>query len=301
MKSYKELINSLEGTKKVRALTGNELDLLKRVMFKCYIDVAEVCRKQNITLMLGGGSALGAVRHKGYIPWDDDFDLLMPREDYERFRKIFNHQLGDKYVLHAPNYNGTTLERFPQIMIKGTEYAGIGANLEGNNNQVRLDIFILENVPDNRLLCSIKGFICTILMFIAGRVGTYEGRNTALVSFLSQTKEGRRAYINRKMIGKVFSFWPYVKWCDMIDRACQYKKKTRRLGIPTGRKHYWGEIFERNVFIPVSEGIFNSIPVNLPNDVDAYLKNLYGEYMTLPPEEKREKHYVVRFNISDMS
>mgnify|MGYP000934529859 FL=1 len=68
-----------------------------------YSDILRVCEKYNIRVMLGGGSALGAVRHGGFIPWDDDLDLIMPREDYNKFISVFDKELSDLYEITSPN------------------------------------------------------------------------------------------------------------------------------------------------------------------------------------------------------
>ena len=64
-----------------------------------FVDIKRICDKHNLILMLSGGSALGAVRHKGFIPWDDDIDLMMPRDDYDKFIDLFEEELGEKYYL----------------------------------------------------------------------------------------------------------------------------------------------------------------------------------------------------------
>ena len=79
--SRKAMAVSEENAEGLYEPTADEMARMKRVMLMMYRDVARVCRENGLTLMLGGGSALGAVRHGGYIPWDDDIDLMMPRAD----------------------------------------------------------------------------------------------------------------------------------------------------------------------------------------------------------------------------
>ena len=80
-------------------LTDKERDALKKCLLSIYIDVKSVCDKYGLTLMLGGGSVLGAVRHKGFIPWDDDMDISMKREDYEKFLKIAPGEFPKDYTI----------------------------------------------------------------------------------------------------------------------------------------------------------------------------------------------------------
>ena len=86
MKSFKETVNQKYRTDpSVRHLSDEELEKLKHVLLEIYLDIQAVCDKYGLVCMLLGGSALGAVRHKGFIPWDDDLDIGMPRDDYEIF------------------------------------------------------------------------------------------------------------------------------------------------------------------------------------------------------------------------
>lgn len=290
--TYKELLNTLDHSGIARNITGEEMIRLKRVMLSCYKDVAAICKKYNLQLMLGGGSCLGAVRHKGYIPWDDDFDLLMSRKDYSKFQNIFNVELGDKYILNAPNYSENPTNRFPKILIKNTRFVEVGG-INDETDKIKIDIFILENIPRNLFFRFIKGLKCYIYMYLSSCVDIYERRNGTLCKHLNKCEEGRSLLKRRMFIGKLFSFFSYGKWCNIVDKSCQYRKETGVLGIPTGRKHYFGEVFTQDVFFPVSKGVFERENVNLPNNSNVYLSNLYGDYMTIPPEEKREKHLIV--------
>ena len=285
MKSYKEKVNELgrESTE-VRLLSADELARLKSDLLDIYMDIQEVCDRNGIRCMLLGGSALGAIRHKGFIPWDDDFDVGMPREDYERFKSIFKDELGKKYILNGPNYEGNPTNRFPKVLKKGTRFIEAGMREDDDRACIKIDIFILENVPDCTLIKNIKGLYCTGLMFIYGRVCSYEAW---------KQESSKKPMTVRQLMGMPFSFCPSKKWADRVDNACKYRNNnTKFMGIPTGRKHYFGEILPREVFLPPKQGVFEGKSVYLPAQTDLYLKNLYGEYMTLPPEEKREHHYI---------
>ena len=88
---------------KARELQENELKQLHECLLSILKDFIYVCEKYNLHYTLGGGSVLGAVRHHGFIPWDDDLDINMPRKDYERFKNIFANELSDEYELNVPN------------------------------------------------------------------------------------------------------------------------------------------------------------------------------------------------------
>ncbi|WP_303815737.1 LicD family protein [Acidaminococcus timonensis] len=89
--------------KKIRELSSEELDQIHHCLLSILKDFIFVCDKYNLHYTLGGGSVLGSVRHQGFIPWDDDLDINMPRADYEKFKKIFSKELVNEYELRVPN------------------------------------------------------------------------------------------------------------------------------------------------------------------------------------------------------
>ncbi|MCR5517629.1 MAG: LicD family protein [Lachnospiraceae bacterium] len=274
----------------------NTREKLKKAILDMYKDVYEVCRRHDIIPYLIGGSALGAVRHQGFIPWDDDIDIGMTREDYGKFVGIFERELGDRYVINAPNVSVKPKARFTKIFKKGTVCREVFDSKDSLNG-IFLDVFIIENVPRNPLVRKIKGMYCNALQFISSQVYLYEQDNPVLEELYSG--DGKENYNSRKRIGKFFSFRSSVKWFDSVDKAVQYKKKTGLYGIATGRKHYLGEIFEEDVFFPVQYRKFEDIEAPLFNNLDVYLRNLYHDYMQLPPEDKRERHYVVELKFEE--
>ena len=294
MPSFKEVLYSSERKGKLRNLTDDETIRLRQVFLKTYYDVSKVCEKYGLTFMLCGGSVLGAVRHKGFIPWDDDLDAAMIRKEYDVLVSVFDKELGDKYVLTAPNRNGTARNRFPQILVKGTRFVELGSNPNNEMNMIKIDLFIIENYPENKFHRIFRGLRCSFLMLIASSVGAYQSNNKDIEDFLSTSDIGKKFINRRKIIGKLFSFKSKQKWIDSVDNACNYKIETNLKGIPTGRRHYFGEICSSSTFVPAVKVPFEDIEVFIPADSDGYLRNLYGpDYMVLPPEEKREHHAII--------
>lgn len=298
---FKAMMNSLSSNSDIlRELTSEENQWLKKELLLMFMDIQAVCQKYGLTIMLGGGSALGCVRHQGFIPWDDDLDLMMPRDDYEAFKSIFEDELGQKYIMSAPNYQGRSKARFPKIMKKNTvmkELTDISSDLPCG---IFLDIFLIENVPENVFIRKVKGLWCSFLMFASTQAFWYEHRCEYLKTYMCQTRTGKKSYRSRMAIGRICSLISSCKWFNAVDKAVQYHGKTNLVGMPTGRKHYFGEIHPRDVLLPVSYGSFCNIDVPLPGNTDVYLRKLYGEkYMELPPVDKREKHFVVDFSLNE--
>lgn len=292
MKTEKTILSEL-GKSAGRKLSDDELKNLKTVMLQCYIDVAEICQKHDLQIMLGGGSCLGAVRHKGFIPWDDDLDAIMPREDFEKLKVIFESELGEKYILCAPNYKGRTNNRFGKILVKNTKFIEAGMSSDDVLGKIKIDIFTAENIPDFFMLRWLKGGIATAYMAIAGCVQLLEEYKEDPTNPIYGVEDIGNIFFIKKIIGKIFSYRTAQEWFDKVDEKVQYKHTTKLVGFPTGRKHYFGEIHKRENIYPLSTGIFENYKVFLPHQVDIYLSKLYGtDYMELPPESKREKHYI---------
>ena len=269
---------------------------LQNVLLGIYKDIEAVCRENGLTVFLSGGSALGAIRHKGFIPWDDDMDLAMTRDDYILFRKAFHRKYRDKYIINAPNYSMDAKTRFVKVLKKGTVCREIIDSMNPALQCIAVDIFLIEKIPENHIHRFIKGSICNILEFIAGQVILKESRRTSSF-FYRQT--GRAGYLLRMGTGTVFSFARSSAWFNAIDKIVRYDGKTRLYGFPSGRKHYFGEIFhEEDLFPPVYVD-FCDMKVPVFHNYDAYLKNLFGDYMQIPPPEKREIHYFIEISFDE--
>lgn len=270
---------------------------LQNQLLQMYIDIENVCKQHHLTVMLAGGSTLGAVRHKGFIPWDDDLDLMMPRHDYDIFLKIFEQTLSEKFILSAPNTQNKPKNLFAKVYKKGTEFLELQDIGTPFPHGIFVDIFPIENVPKNKIIRFIKGLLSDIISYITVSVFYTQYGNRFFKKYMSTNKQAKWNYRLRITIGIIFSIIPHHKWCNFFDKFVQTKKSGQYVTIPTGRKHYHGETIERTKIFPPVIVNFEQQQAKVPKDSDKYLTNLYGDYMTIPPIEQREQHYIVKIDL----
>jgi lipopolysaccharide cholinephosphotransferase len=268
-------------------LSNAERKQLQQTLTDIYIDVASVCEKHDLRLLLGGGTCLGAVRHKGFIPWDDDLDLIMPRKDYNELLGIFDKELSDKYDLVEPGKTKTGQRLFAKIMKKNTTYIEVNTTDSNTPTGIFIDIFPVESLPDNKLLRVVFLFIGDISTTVINIISAYQlGFN-----------KPRKVHI--KLIGFITSIFSYYKWFKVYNSFISCSSGKKYCTIPSGRKGVYGEVQPTETFFPATKGIFEKIEVALPNKYDTYMKSLYGNYMDLPPVEQRQtEHYLTKFSLS---
>jgi lipopolysaccharide cholinephosphotransferase len=288
METKKELLNRVAKTMDIlRILSDEEKNSLQKCLLTIYQDVSGVCSKYNLCIMLSGGSALGAVRHQGFIPWDDDLDAMMPRKDYDKLIEIFESELGDKYLLSVPRVNNVSELLFMKIKKKNT----VITYLDGFTDSVGIDVFPIENTPDNKLIRSIKGYTADILKLIITSNVYYKSKNIEFKKCFMVNFKTKSHYYFRYFIGLMFSSFIEKYLYDVYDKYVSNSKGTKYCTIPTGRKFYAGEIHQQDVFFPPNEALFEGMKVNIPRDIDSYLRRLYGDYMQIPPLEKQERRF----------
>lgn len=292
--TYK-LLKNVDSENRIE-LKGQLLKNLQKQLLEILVDFKQLCEENNIDYSLCGGSALGAVRHKGFIPWDDDIDIFLTRENYKKFFSLFEEFLSDKYYLISPD---TTPERglsIIQIMKKDTIYKSY-MDLDESIAGIYIDIFILENAPNNCILRYIHGIISLLLGGILSCVRFYHKRNSLLKLI---DDKNILVTINRKIfIGKCFNFFSLKKWVYLYDKwnsICK-NNKSKYVVCPTGIKHYFGEIFLRKEYCKTKYIYFENIKVKVMYDVEKALKKLYGNFWELPPESKREKHFIYEIKL----
>ena len=262
----------------LREIQLEELDILKKVTK--YIDDKE------LRYYIAGGTLLGAIRHNGFIPWDDDIDILMPREDYEKFIKYAEEDfIGNNYETLTLE-NGKHNRPFCKVINKNIS---IKSKSKEDKN-LWIDIFPLDGLPDS--MEESKKIIKKCL-FYKGQIYL---RTTKCKEILKEKKSIYNKFI--KLILKPFTYRHKIVYysCKINNIAKKYDYSNSNIvgslvwtdGYQAIYNKKW---FNRSIKHEFEDGLFN-----IPEGWDEYLKNLYGDYMVIPSEENRTSHTIIAKN-----
>ncbi|MBQ9639537.1 MAG: LicD family protein [Bacteroidales bacterium] len=249
-----------------------ELRHLQMVILDIMRDVDALCQENDIEYYLLGGSAIGAIRHKGFIPWDDDLDIIMNAENYERFLRVCKEKLDPaKYYVQEglkdwPLY-------FSKIKLKGTcltEIDGYASNEDAKG--IFLDVFKMDNAPKERLaqywqyICA-KYFLCYQLSVRSYASATTKKKLMLLLSFPLRFAPLRN----------------FVK--KQVERY--NKRKTDYWAFFYGRTRMKTSFVRRSVYGKPLRVPFEDMLLPVPEYYHEYLTQMFGDYMTPPPAEKQ--------------
>lgn len=276
-----------------------EKNKLKNVLLDMYRDVKKVCDKYHIEIMLAGGSCLGAVRHQGFIPWDDDFDMMMSRENFDKFISVFDKELSDKYELSVPRRQSESKTLFMQIIKKGTTLLCVDDLSKEDSNGIRVDFYAIEKMPDNDFVRSLKFKYLDLIRICAISTNIYGTKNELFKKAFSNSFGNKVYYYIRYFLGFFFSVFGRKRLYDHFDRMASSSSGTKYRSIPTGRGLCKKECHPTEVFFPPKKAKFEGMDVLIPNKADQYLSSLYGDYMKVPPPEKRERHFYVKLDFGE--
>ncbi len=283
----------------LHTLTDEELAAVQRTLVGMLKDLSDVCGAHGISWCLCGGGALGCVRHKGFIPWDDDLDIFMTRADYEKFKKIFPETLSAGYELRDPGEGGN-LFQMPRFYKKGTK-ARVLLSDENRGNGLFIDIFLLENAYDNKLRRNLHGIRCSWFLFVDSDVRLARCRDI-LLRYGSGNEQLVKELKKRMRFERFFRFRSLEEWLRRSDRCFSKVKddESRCVVCPSGALHYFGEIYDRAKMTDLIKMPFEDTEFYIMRDYDYYLKIRYGDdYMTPPPEGRRERHHYIEFDLGE--
>lgn len=285
-------------TKDAIELTDEQLQCLQKKLTSILEDVDAFCKENKIRYFLGGGTALGAVRNQGFIPWDDDIDINMPRKDYERFIRLFPQKMGTKYWLHTPEYTKNYGLLLARVRAKNTCVKTREDFFNLDECGAFIDIFVLENTPNNKIFRIVHGIGSMGLGFLLSCRKFYK-EYKFLKPLMEDNKEIKNIFKVKAAIGFLISFLPLHVWVHINNswnKCCSKQKTGYFVTIPAGRKHYWGEMLPSNELESSTTYLFEGKQYPCFQS-DLYLRQLYGDYMCIPEEADREKHIFYKFKL----
>ena len=264
------------------------LKKLHEVEVEILDDIDKICKKYNINYFLCGGTLLGAIRHKGFIPWDDDIDIGMTREDYDKFKKICLDEkaLPDKYFLHTYETDDTYWLPFMKVRKNNTTFNEKYVRNLNNHKGIFVDIFPFDNINMD------GGFLNKVR---AWRVLNINDAINCKIKLRSIESCKRKLVIRFLML---FSFVHLRKKQEKLLKA-QSKKNTNYVVCFIGGLNPFKEFVPKDKLFPLRKVEFEGKKYPTMKDYDYYLSRTYGDYMTLPPENERITHMPVNVSFTE--
>ena len=264
-----------------------QLKLLQEIELENLRMLMEICEKNHLRYYLIGGSLLGAMRHKGFIPWDDDIDVGLPRPDYNRFVQIAKDYLPAhmdiKTMTSDPNYKcyfTRLINNKKKIYWDHGQYTAVIG--------VWMDVFPLDGLPDNPLLRKMQVFRVklakalykfTQIDYVSTNRTNRPLSERVLIRFAQLTRIGRLMNADRRL--------------QKLDRALQrYDYDTCAYAWNFSGCYGKREIVPHIQLGGSRTAEFEGMQVSIPEAAEDYLTSIYGDYMKLPPEDQRRSHEV---------
>lgn len=272
-------------------ISNKDLRKAQLLMLKILKEVHKICEENNIKYFLSDGTLIGAIRHQGFIPWDDDLDIGMLREDYEKFCKIAPQILSENFILQNFQTDKGYGLQFGKVILKNTVWIEkVAKNTNRQWSGIYIDIFPYDNITENkkmqklinRLYIFIQGLILIKFKYI--NISNYESMAKKLKYVL---KKIYLCTISKKLL-------IYIR-----DSICKrYLNKSKTLVTKYGGNFYKNQN-PYNFYKDLTLQKFEDTSFYIPKNYDKILKNLYGNYMEIPPIEKQRQHGIEYFDFGN--
>lgn len=275
-----------------REYPPGKLERIQEIETQMLGEIDRICRKYGLTYWIDGGTCLGAVRHKGFIPWDDDIDVGMPMSDYKRFAEIAQDELPEDVSLHMMSTDSTQYVLWGKLYKKGTVFIENDAYEAGCNECVFIDIFpyiqLDEKNGDHGVTHLKRTQLYTKLIYL------YRLKRPTVLDNLSWRTIAQAGWIVIHGILRVFTNQEKLR--KHFEEACEAKQPSDWWGNPSAARPY--PFHHDTLFDPV-ELQFGDLKVFAPHDWDKFCSDLYNDYMKLPPEDQRHTHTPLILDVGD--
>lgn len=268
-------------------MENSTLKKIQAIELNIATEIFKLCSKHNLKCSLVGGSAIGAIRHKGFIPWDDDMDLAMPRLDYEKFINICKTELSSEYFLQCFETEKNCALIFAKVRKNNTVLPEKYSSHIDMHQGVWVDIFVYDNVSDDpnirkKELRKLRFFRNLLIIKVGYKL---PDNRTSIQDKLS--------YFFGRILALFFNKTWLQKKCYKIMTA--HKHENTSYIFPYGGAYSsQKELMPNDFFRELIDVCFENRRFQITAMYDLYLSNLFGDYMTPPPVEKRipENHFL---------
>ena len=251
----------------------------RKIQMNILLVLDDICKRNDLNYYLGYGSMLGAVRHKGYIPWDDDIDICLFREDYDKLIKILKEQQEINWL----DIVDSSVGEYYYPFAKATDNRTI-AKMEDNitPHGIWVDIFPIDNVPNSKYRIKIYIYNCYLL----------RAMTIAMTTDFSEVKNVKKLKY-KKFLNCIANIIGKNRICKYYEKKCKkYINKEKKYVAVLCSAYGYRDRMVKKYLLESEEYIFEKRKFSGFKNYDFYLSKLYGDYMKLPPEDKRRTHSV---------
>lgn len=241
----------------------------------------DFCNEHGLLFYMCGGCCIGSLRHKGFIPWDDDVDVFMPRDDYEKLKELWpKYANTEKYACVYADKNRVDGNLF--VTIRDNETTAIKpyqVDMDISHG-VALDVLPLDGWPDGKMKRKMQVFWALVYsLYCAQTVPVNHGKAVSVAGKIALTlvPSKKLRYKLWKLAERKMTKYP-IKKCNYITELCS--------GPYYMKKQYPREAFDKAIWVD-----FEDVKMPIPQGYDVYLRTAFGDYMKLPPKEKQKPHH----------
>lgn len=270
-------------------LSENDLRIIKKIELEIALEIKRICEENNINYSLSGGTLIGAVRHKGFIPWDDDIDMAMTRENYDKFLKIAPEKIdGNRFYIVNYETDPNVGEPFTKVMRKGTVFQESFSENTNASNGVFVDLFPFDNAPDGKL---------------ARRRHAYRAYSIRKRILIKSGYNFQKTGV-KKLIYKLIGATTFSGKEKLVKRFRKNQTKYNNINTKSmvsicGAYSYDLETVPAEMLEGYTQLEFEGEKFSVFKEYDIFLRHYFNDYMQLPPEEERiNKHTLASIDLS---